>query len=306
MNRLFTLGALALCACLPLSAQASLKVFACEPEWGALATELGGSNVDVYSATNGLQDPHQVQARPSLIAHYRNADLAVCTGAELEIGWLPILLSNGANPKIQPGQPGMFEAFKFVSMKEVPDSVDRINGDVHPEGNPHLQTDPRNMGLVAKALTERLAQIDAAHADDYHKRGADFQVRWQAALAKWSEQAKPLNGLPALSYHKEWIYLYDFVGMKEVGTLEPKPGIPPSAAHLEELLANFKQNPAKMVVYAAYNDAHAADYFSQKAGIPVVKLPFTVGGVDGTADLFNLYQVSIDRLVAAAAGKSTE
>ena len=306
MNRIIYLGVLALTASLSWPAQAALKVFACEPEWAALPQELGGKNVDVYAATTGLQDPHVVQARPSLIAHFRSADLAVCTGAELEIGWLPILLQNGANPKIQPGQPGMFEAYRYVTMKEVPTSVDRANGDVHPDGNPHFQTDPRNIGIVAKALSERLAQLDAAHADDYAKRGTDFQARWQAALSKWAAAAKPLAGLTALSYHKEWIYLYDFVGMKEVGTLEPKPGIPPSAAHLEELLAGFKQNPAKVVVYAAYNDAHAADYFSQKAGIPVVKLPFTIGGLDGTDDLFKLYQITIDRLVAAASGKSSE
>ncbi len=287
-------------------ASAALKIFACEPEWAALTKELGGDNVDVYAATSGLQDPHQVQARPSLIAHFRNADLAVCTGAELEIGWFPILSQNAANPKIQPGQPGLFEAYHFVTMKELPESVDRINGDVHPDGNPHFQTDPRNIGLVAKALTERLAAIDAAHADAYRARGKDFDARWQAAVAKWSSQAKPLAGLSALSYHKEWIYLYDFVGMKEVGTLEPKPGIPPSAAHLEELLANFRQTPAKMVVYAAYNDSHAAQFFSQKAGIPAVKLPFTIGGVDGADDLFKLYQITIDRLVAAANGKGSE
>jgi zinc/manganese transport system substrate-binding protein len=287
-------------------AGAALKVFACEPEWAALTKELGGDNVDVYAATSGLQDPHQVQARPSLIAHFRSADLAVCTGAELEIGWFPILLQSAANPKIQPGQPGMFEAYRYVAMKEVPESVDRINGDVHPDGNPHIQTDPRNVGLVAKALSERLAVIDAAHADAYRTRGKDFDTRWQAAIAKWSNQAKPLAGLTALSYHKEWIYLYDFVGMKEVGTLEPKPGIPPSAAHLQELLANFKQDPAKMVVYAAYNDAHAALFFSQKAAIPAVKLPFTIGGVDGADDLFKLYQITIDRLIAAANGKGSD
>lgn len=289
----------------PASASA-LKVFACEPEWGALVQEIGGKDVDLYVATTGQQDPHQIQPRPSLIAHFRNADLSVCTGAELEIGWFPVLQQTAANPNIQPGKPGLFEASKFVTMKEVPEKLDRAEGDIHPYGNPHIQTGPDNIGKVAEALTERLAELDAPHADAYRARGKDFATRWQAALVKWKAQAAPLAGLTALSYHKEWIYLYDWLGMREVGALEPKPGIPPSAGQLSELLQNFSRNPAKMVVYAAYNDPKAAQFFSQKAGIPAVKLPFTVGGVDGTDDLFKLFQVTIDRLLAAASGKSSD
>jgi zinc/manganese transport system substrate-binding protein len=167
-------------------AHAALRVFACEPEWGALAQELGGPLVDVTVATNALQDPHQIQAKPSLIARVRNADLVACTGAELEIGWLPALLQQSGNAKVQPGQPGHFAAADFVRKLEVPAQLDRSQGDVHAAGNPHIQTDPRNIAVVAKALTARLQQVDPGHAAQYATRQADFTRRWQEAMERWS------------------------------------------------------------------------------------------------------------------------
>lgn len=305
MNKLLSIAALGAALLCSLPASAALKVFACEPEWAALTTELGGSDVDVYAATTPLQDPHQVQARPSLIARFRGADLAVCTGAELEIGWFPILFQNGANPRIQPGKPGLFEAYTQVTMLEVPTKLDRAEGDIHPYGNPHIQTDPRTIAKVAPALSARLAEIDPAHAADYAKRGADFAARWNAAIAKWEAEAAPLKGTSVLSQHKSWIYLYDWLGIRETGTLEPKPGIPPSAAHLEELIDLQKRQPAKMIVYAAYQDSKAADFLSAKLGVPSVKLPFTVGASEDAGDLFKLYDATIARLLAGLAGKGS-
>ncbi len=180
----FLLGAalfVSLGAAVPAQA---LDIFACEPEWGALATALGGSDVSVFVATTGLQDPHQIQAKPSLIARARNADLVVCTGAELEIGWLPVLLQQSGNAKVQQGQPGNFAAADFVRKLDVPTQLDRAQGDVHAAGNPHIQTDPRNIALVAVALGARLQQVDPAHAAQYAKAQADFSQRWQQAIAK--------------------------------------------------------------------------------------------------------------------------
>ncbi|MEJ2743940.1 MAG: zinc ABC transporter substrate-binding protein, partial [Gammaproteobacteria bacterium] len=173
---------LAVLACVGLSplAHAELNVFACEPEWGALASELGRNNVNVFTATTAQQDPHHVQARPSLISRIRKADLVVCTGAELEIGWLPILIQRGSNARVQPGTPGYFEASNHVKMKDLPQRLDRSEGDVHPDGNPHIQTDPRNILLVAKALGQRMAQIDPAHQSDYNRYTTDFVERWKA------------------------------------------------------------------------------------------------------------------------------
>jgi zinc/manganese transport system substrate-binding protein len=292
------LAALALVAALP--AQAALGVFACEAEWGALARELGGKDVAVYVATTALQDVHKIQARPSLIARYRQADLLVCTGAELELGWLPALAEKGNNPRIAPGAAGYFEASRHVRMLEVPASVDRAMGDVHPYGNPHIQTDPRNIALVATALAAKLAELDAANAAAYRERLQSFEQRWSASLQKWSARAQPLKGMAVLSGHKSWAYLYDWLGMKELDTLEPRPGIPPSAAHLERLLALLQKQPARMVVYAAYQDSRPSEWIAQRAGIPAVALPFSPGGADGTDDLFGLFDVTLDRLLQAA------
>jgi zinc/manganese transport system substrate-binding protein len=284
-----------------LPARAALRVFACEPEWGALAQELGGGNVDVSVATNALQDPHQIQAKPSLIARARNADLVACTGAELEIGWLPVLLQQSGNAKVQPGQPGNFAAADFVRKLDVPGQLDRSQGDVHAAGNPHIQTDPRNIALVAAALGARLQQLDPPHAGDYAKALASFQQRWQQAIARWTAQAAPLKGAPVVSQHKAFVYLYDWLGLKEVAVLEPKPGVEPTASHLQEVLAALKGAPARMVLYAAYQDSRPSDWLGKNAGIAVVKIPFTVGGSDGAKDLFGLFDDTVARLVAAGA-----
>jgi zinc/manganese transport system substrate-binding protein len=286
---------------LALPAQAALHVFACEPEWGALAQELGGQRVEVSVATTALQDPHQIQAKPSLIARMRNADLVVCTGAELEIGWLPVLLQQSGNARVQPGQPGNFAAADFVRKLDVPTQLDRSQGDVHAAGNPHIQTDPRVFSLVSAALSTRLQQIDPAHAADYVKAQTDFAQRWQQAMQRWTTQAAALRGVAVVSQHKAFVYLYDWLGLKEVAVLEPKPGVEPSAAHLQSVLATLKAAPARMVLYAAYQDGRPSEWLSKSAGIPAVKLAFTVGGTEAAKDLFGLFDDTVARLLAAGA-----
>ena len=286
---------------LAVPADAALRVLACEPEWGALAQELGGSLVEVSVATNALQDPHQIQAKPSLIARSRSADLVVCTGAELEIGWLPILLQQSGNAKVQAGQLGNFAAADAVKKLDVPSQLDRAQGDVHAAGNPHIQTDPRNIARVAEALGARLQQLDPSHAADYAQRQADFSRRWQQAMARWTTQAAPLKGVPVVSQHKAFVYLYDWLGLKEVAVLEPKPGIEPTASHLQTVQTALKAVPARMVLYAAYQDPRASEWLSKNAGVAAVKIPFTVGGTDGARDLFGLFDDTIARLLAGAA-----
>src|SRR6187402_396964 len=195
MKRNLVLAAAAMLAAFAASAHAALSVFATVPEWGALAQELGGDKVKVYTATTALQDPHRVEARPSLIARARSADLVVCTGAQLEIGWLPLVLTQASNGKIQVGQPGYFEASRFVTMLEVPTSVDRSQGDVHPGGNPHVHLDPRNIAKIAVALGERMAQLDAAEAGNYRARTKAFLDRWSEATARWEKEGAPLKGM---------------------------------------------------------------------------------------------------------------
>jgi zinc/manganese transport system substrate-binding protein len=279
-------------------AAAALNIFACTPEWGALTKELGGDKVSVYVATNALQDPHRVEARPSLIARARSADLVVCTGAQLEIGWLPLVITQAGNAKIQVGQPGYFEVAQFVSMLEMPASVDRSQGDIHPGGNPHLHLDPRNIARASAALSERMAQLDPTLADIYRARAKAFLERWQQAIARWEKEAAPLKGMPIVVYHKNMSYLIAWLNMREVGSLEPKPGLPPTASHLSELLAQLQRDPAQAIVLAAYNDPRGGDWLSEHAKIPVTILPFTVGGNDKAKDLFGLFDDSIARLLA--------
>jgi zinc/manganese transport system substrate-binding protein len=287
------------------NASAALRVFACEAEWGALARELGGDDLQVYVATSALQDVHQIQPRPSLIAQWRQADLAICTGADLEIGWLPALASKGANPKIAPGAPGFFEASRAVSMLEVPTRLDRADGDVHPFGNPHIQTDPRNIARVAAALTARLVELDVARAPAYRARHAAFEQKWTAAIAGWEARAAPLAGVAVISAHQSWAYLYAWLGLREVAALESRPGIPPSGAHLAQVLATLDKQPAKIVVYAAYQDRRPVAWMQQRTNIASAQLPFSPGGADGTDDLVGLFDVTITRLLDALAGKSS-
>src|SRR3954463_2053421 len=199
--------AVLLLAAAALPANAALKVLATTPEWGALTTELGGDKVNVYIATSAFQDVHRIDAKPSLVARARSADLVVATGAELEIGWLPVLLQESGNGKIQPGSPGYFEAAPQLHLLEVPGSVDRSLGDIHPLGNPHAHLDPHNIATVAMALTTKLATLDAANAPFYQQRGADFQARWKAAIARWETQAAPLKGVGVVVIHRDQVYL---------------------------------------------------------------------------------------------------
>jgi zinc/manganese transport system substrate-binding protein len=303
MRKFLPLVSLSLLLSVAAPAHAALKVLACEPEWGALVRELAGDLADVNVATTASQDPHQIQAKPSLIARMRNADLVVCTGAELEVGWLPLLQQQAGNAKVQAGQPGFFAAADQVRKLEVPTRLDRAEGDVHAAGNPHIQTDPRNIGLVATALGARLQQVDPAHAAQYAQRTAAFSQKWQQAVARWTTQAAPLRGLPVASQHKAFAYLYDWLGLKEIVVLEPKPGVEPSASHLQEVLAQLKSTPARMVLYAAYQDGRPAEWLGSHAGIPVVKVPFTVGGSDKATDLYGLFDDTVARLVAAAGQK---
>lgn len=281
-----------------LPAAGAVNVFSCEPEWAALAREIGGDKVSAVSATTAFQDQHHIEARPSLIARVRNADLLIFSGSDLEVGWLPLLLTQSGNSRIQPGSPGYLEASQYVVRLEVPRVIDRSLGDIHPGGNPHIQTDPRNIGRVAAVLAERLAQIDGANAATYRSRAADFDKRWQEAIRRWQDRAARLKGVPIVEHHKDFSYLIRWLGMREVGTLEPKPGIPPTTAHLAELVELMKRDPAKLIVYSSYSDPRASQFLSQRTGIPAVMLPFTVGGSDKAKDLFGYFDDVIARLLA--------
>ena len=298
MIRLLLAGALAMFAG---TAAAALSVFATVPEWGALTQELGGDKVNVYTATTALQDPHRVEARPSLIARARGADLIVATGAELEVGWLPLVVQQSANAKVRPGTPGYFEAAAQVPLLGKPSRLDRAEGDVHPAGDPHIQTDARNIARVAVPLSARLAQLDPANAAYYQVRLKSFSDRWSAATAKWEQQAASLKGVPVVVQHKGFTYLIAWLGMTELAALEPKPGMEPTTAHLAAVLGTLEARPAKMVLRAGYQADRASQWLAQRTRINPVTLPFTVGGTEGAKDLFGLFDDTIQRLLKGAA-----
>jgi zinc/manganese transport system substrate-binding protein len=281
-----------------LPASATLNVFACEPEWASLVQELGGDKVSVFSATTAQQDPHRIQARPSLIAKMRRADLLVCNGAELETGWLPVLLRRAANPKVQPGQPGYFEAAQHVTLLDKPTRLDRAEGDIHAAGDPHIHLNPHNISRVAKALTETLVIVDPGHAVDYKQNSDDFLLRWQQAIARWEKQAGALRDIGIVSQHKSWTYLNDWLGMKEITRLEPKPGVPPSTTYLTQVLSTLQQQPARAVLITPYQNPQASEWLHSRTAIPVVVLPYTVGGDAEATNLFGLFDSTINKLLA--------
>ncbi len=299
MKKILTVFSMCVTALIFSANAAALNLFACEPEWGALAQELGGDRLSIYVATNAMQDPHQVQARPSLLAQARRANLLVCSGAELEAAWLPLVLQQAGNAVIQPGRPGYFEAARHVQRVGVATELDRAAGDIHASGNPHIQTDPRNIARIAAALAQRLAEIDPVNALHYQTRYRDFAARWDAAMKRWEREAAPLRGVAVVVHHNYFAYLENWLGLVQVAQLEPKPGVQPSSSHLAGVLEQLQRQPARMVLRTPYNSARPSEWLSERAKTPAVMLPGTVGGSGQAKDLFGLFDDTVQRLLAA-------
>lgn len=293
----FTTLFLLLFSAITSTARANLEIFTCEPEWASLAIELGGDKVNVFSATTGKQDPHHIEARPSLIAKIRRADLIVCTGAELETGWLPVLLSKSGNEKIQPGKPGHFMATDYVELLEKPVTIDRSQGDVHSGGNPHIQTSPHNIALVAKALNQKMVELDNTNEAIYNAAYTSFIQRWNTAILRWEKQAEPIKHKSFAVDHKSWIYLANWLNVDMSVTLEPKPGIPPTSEYLAELVKTVNQKNINKILYSAYASPRAAQWLAEKSGTRAIELPFTVGGNNRVHNLFDLFDETINALV---------
>ena len=280
-----------------LPVQADLNIFATVPEWGALAKEIGGDKVKVYAATTALQDPHRIEAKPSLLAQARRAQLVIAVGSDLEIGWLPLVLRDSGNAGIQSGRPGYFEAANFVTRLEIPTVIDRAHGDVHAGGNPHIHLDPRNVLKVGQALTSRMTELDSANAAAYQAGYKAFQDKWLAAITRWEQEAVQLKAVPVLVHHSSFSYLAHWLGFKVVGSLEPKPGIEPTSGHLTALLNQQQVTPARMVLRAAYNQDGPSQWIAGKTGMPVIMLPYTVGGSPEANDLVSLFDDTLKRLL---------
>ena len=279
---------------LPASLFASdkLNIFACEPEWKSLAEEIGGDKVKAISATHAKQDPHYIRARPSLIAKIRRADLIFCSGAGLEVGWMPILLQK-ANKTVQPGKLGYLMASNYTPVIDIPHKVDRSHGDVHPEGNPHVHLDPNNILLVAKELNKRLAVIDSINKNYYQENYNNFINRWKKSLLRWEKDIESIKGQRIIIHHKSFDYLFHWMKLDEIASLEVKPGIPPTASHLKNILQDINNNPADIIVISPYDPSEGALWLSKQTKIPFVTLPYTIGGNEESINLFALFDSSI-------------
>lgn len=279
-------------------ALAQMNIFACEPEYAALAKELA-PDARIYSATTAMQDPHQVQARPSLIAKMRQADLVICAGAELEVGWLPMLQMKAANVQVRSTDKGLFFAAEQVKTLDQMSNVDRSMGDVHSLGNPHVHFSPPRMLTIAQALTDKLIQLDEKQSARYQQQLSRFSARWQLAMTEWQVKTRGLQGMKVIAYHSSFRYLFDFANIEQVADLEPKPGLPPTSSHLASLLKRAGNGDIAAIIIASYQDQRGANWLAEKSNLPVIVLPLSVGGNEQSNDLFSLYDSTLDLLTQA-------
>jgi ABC-type Zn uptake system ZnuABC Zn-binding protein ZnuA len=278
-------------------ARADLKVATALSDLADVAQAVGGSHVKALSLCKGYEDPHFVPAKPSLMRAIHDADVFVSTGLELDGGWLPLVLPGSRNPKIQPGQPGFVDASDGVAVLEKPKgTINRAEGDIHPLGNPHYYLDPKALEVVADHLAQVFSDLDAANAKDYAAGAKAFDAKMEAGLKKWTAELKPYDGAPIVIFHENFIYFTTRFGLKIFGTVEDKPGVPPSPRHVAELAAAMKQAGVKAVLYQPYHDAGAAKGLADKAGATALEAAIEVGGSDAAKDVFAKFDALADGL----------
>ena len=302
MKSLSLLAALAAAACF-LDARptaAALTVVTTTTDLAAIATEVGGDKVTVTSLAKGYQDPHFVEAKPSFVLKLNRADLLVVVGRELEIGWLPALITQSRNAKIQPGADGYFDASLTAKILEIPTGqITRAMGDVHPLGNPHYWLDPENGRRIAKALQAKLAQKDPANAAYYAQRAADFDKRLAEAQQRWKTMMAPYKGVKIVTYHRSWANFVDAFGIEVIGYVEPKPGIPPTPQHTLDVIQAMRAQQVKLIIVEPYFDLKTPNSIASQTGAKVLVLPPSVGGVAQASDFLKLFDTDVSMLVDA-------
>jgi zinc/manganese transport system substrate-binding protein len=295
---LLVAGALAL---VPARAQAKLKVAATIETLGDLARQVGGDRVEVTALSRGYMDPHFVQAKPSLVLVLNRADAVVQVGLDLEVGWLPPLVQQSRNPRIQLGQPGNIDASTAIDVQDVPripaDQL-RAMGDIHPLGNPHYWIPPKNARAIARLLARRFAELDPSGAAAYQAGLAAFEQKLSSKEREWAEAAKPLKGVKVVTYHKSWSYVAGWLGLVEIGYIEPKPGTPPSAEHTSRLVAAMRAEGVKLVIHEDFYPSSLATFVAEKGGARVVSSPSDVGATPRIKTYFDL----VDAVLAALRG----
>jgi zinc/manganese transport system substrate-binding protein len=299
---LFAGVALLLAGILPAPARAAskLNVVTATTDLAALAQEVGGDHIEVESIARGYQDPHFVEAKPSFLLKLRRADLLIVVGLQLEIGWLPPLITQCGNPKIQVSAPGYLDASQFAEILEIPTTqVTRAMGDVHPLGNPHYWLDPQNGLRIARGIQMKLAEMRPADAAYFQQRYDSFAQRLKEAEQRWDEQMKALRGRKVVTYHRSWPNLAKRFGLNVVDYVEPRAGIPPSPAHTVELIAMMKRENVKVILVEPYFDLKTPDAVARETGAKVVVLMPSVGGEKEITDYFKLFDYDVNLLVKA-------
>jgi len=286
----------ALLILLPFFIFAKVKVVGTIPDYTSIAKEIGGERVTVETLVKGTQDPHFADALPSHIIRLNRADLLISTGLGLESGWLPALLKNARNKKIQQGSEGFLEASRFVSLLDIPAKIDKSMGDVHPGGNPHFYTAPDQLFLIAKAVKNRLKIIDPQGKEYYEKQWTDFKTRYSQEVKKWKEKVKGMEGTRIVVYHESWVYLLKWLGFEKVGALEPKPGIPPSAGHVSRLLKRIKGKDVKFIFQEIYHPTSLSKVFSKKSGIRLLILPSMTGAQKDVKTIWDKFDAIINKI----------
>ena len=290
------------CATVPSSsgAESKFKIITSTTDLAALAQEIGGDKVEVESVARGYQDPHFVEAKPSFLLKLRKADLLIVVGLELEIGWLPPLITQSTNPKIQVGAPGYFDASRFAKILEIPTGVlTRAEGDVHPLGNPHYWLDPENGLQIAKGIQNKLSEMRPGDAAYFAERYDDFERRIKQADEKWLAEMKPYAGRKIVTYHRSWPNFADHFHLDVVGYVEPRPGIPPSPQHTVELMRLMKSEGVKVIAVEPYFDLKTPNSIGRATGAEVLVMPPSVGGVKEVTDYFKLFDYDLNLLINA-------
>src|SRR5438477_12984575 len=282
-----------------LSAQAKVNVVATLPDFGSLAREIGGDKIDLVVLAKATEDPHFVDARPSFVVALRNADMLIDGGAELEIGWLPPLLQNTRNPKLEVGKPGRVQASQGIRLMEVPATLTRAAGDVHALGNPHFTVDP----IIAKAIAQHIAKlfsaVDSANAGFYDANYKKFETAINAKLQGWGAIMLPFQGQHVAAYHDSWPYFGHRFGLNIDVFLEPKPGIPPSPSHLTDVIGQIKAQKIKAIIVEPYHDRRIAEKVARSTSAKVVDFSQFPGGIPGTDSYVRLIDVLVSRLADA-------
>lgn len=283
------------------TAKAALNVITSTEDLASLAQEVGGDKIKVESIARGYQDPHFVEAKPSFVLKLNRANLLIVVGRDLEIGWLPPLITQSRNAHIQPGADGYLDASLTAKILELPTGqITRAMGDVHPLGNPHYWLDPENGRRIAKAIQAKLSQMDAANASYYTQREADFERRLTDAENRWKSQMAPYKGLKVVTYHRSWPNFADAFGLEVVGYVEPKPGIPPTPQHTLDVIQAMKAQNVKIIMVEPYFDLKTPNSIASATGAKVLVMSPSVGGVKEASDYFKLFDTDIAMLIAAA------